>query len=85
MERIDDGWYKSSYSGNGGGSCVEVKMASHGVLVRNSRDRAGSVLEFTHDEWRAFTAGAHDGEFDLDRFWNHVGIGPNDSDAWLDV
>jgi hypothetical protein len=65
MEHIEEGWYKSSYSGNGGGSCVEVKMTGHSVLVRNSRDRAASVLEFTLDEWRAFTAGAHDGEFDL--------------------
>ena len=67
MEHAAEGWYKSSHSGNGGGSCVEVKVTASSVLVRNTRDRSGPVLEFTEDEWRAFIAGAHDGEFDLSR------------------
>jgi hypothetical protein len=70
MEHInseDRGWYKSSYSGNGGGSCVEVKMTGKSVHVRNTRDRNGPMLEFTHAEWDAFISGAHDGEFDRRR------------------
>jgi hypothetical protein len=65
VEHLDDGWFKSSHSGNGGNDCVEVKMTGDGVLVRNSRDRSGPVLAFTPGEWHAFVAGAHDGEFDL--------------------
>lgn len=46
-------WRKSSYSGNNGGQCVEV--ATNGpVLVRDSNDPHGAVLEFTPESWRRF-------------------------------
>jgi hypothetical protein len=52
-DKIERRWRKSSYSGNGGGNCVEV--ASHGqVLVRDSQDRAGAVLRFPPTAWRRF-------------------------------
>ena len=52
-DKIDLRWRKSSYSGNGGGNCVEV--ATHGrVLVRDSQDRAGTVLRFPPAAWRRF-------------------------------
>lgn len=51
-----DAWRKSSYSGGNGGECVEV-AASGRVLVRDTKDRAGAVLTFTPDAWRAFAAG----------------------------
>jgi hypothetical protein len=56
-------WRKSSYSGNNG--CVEVGLAGDQVVVRDSKDRSGPALRFTPEEWRAFLAGARDGEFDL--------------------
>ena len=41
-DKIDLGWRKSSYSGNGGGNCVEVIGHSSRVLVRDTRqDGAG--------------------------------------------
>jgi hypothetical protein len=46
-------WRTSSYSGSGGGDCVEVG-AGTSVLVRDSRDHAGAVLSFTADAWSAF-------------------------------
>jgi hypothetical protein len=60
-------WRKSSYSGSNG-NCVEVAASTDGnhVFVRNTRDRAGAVLDFTPSEWDAFLAGACDGEFDRD-------------------
>jgi hypothetical protein len=46
-------WRKSSYSGNNGGQCVEV--AVHGaVLVRDSKNPHGPVLEITTEMWRMF-------------------------------
>ena len=58
-------WRKSSYSGNGGATCVEVADLPGIVAVRDSKDPDGPKLAFTADEWAAFTAGVKDGEFDL--------------------
>jgi hypothetical protein len=46
-------WRKASYSGNNGGQCVEV-AARGPILVRDSKDPHGPVLEFTADTWREF-------------------------------
>ena len=48
-------WRKSSYSGGNGGQCVEVAVPGR-VLVRDTKDRAGAVLEFGPDAWREFAA-----------------------------
>jgi len=59
-------WRKSSYSSGNGGQCGEVARNLPGVVgVRDSKDRRGPVLIFTPDEWRLFTVGVRDGEFDL--------------------
>ena len=58
-------WRKSSYSGSGGGNCVEVASAG-AVLIRDSKDPDGPKLTFAPAEWDAFTAGVRDGQFDLD-------------------
>ena len=55
MESTDMNWRKSSYSGNGGGECVEVG-AFDLVLVRDSKDQGGPVLGFTASAWAVFTA-----------------------------
>jgi hypothetical protein len=53
---VEPGWRKSTYSGTGGGSCVEVGHAARGVLVRDTTDRGGPALAFPRPAWRAFTA-----------------------------
>lgn len=58
-------WFKSTYSGGNGGSCVEVRGTGETVEVRDTKDRQGPALAFTPEEWRAFIAGAKDGEFDI--------------------
>lgn len=56
-------WQKSSASGADG--CLEVARAADGtVLVRNSKDPAGVVLQLTISEWTAFSFGMKAGEFD---------------------
>lgn len=48
-------WRKSTYSGNNGGSCVEVADNLPGiVLVRDSKDRDGGTLRFQPAAWQAF-------------------------------
>jgi Domain of unknown function (DUF397) len=50
-------WRKSSHSGNGGGSCVEVAFnVPRLVAVRNSKDPAGPVLTLAPGMWRDFIA-----------------------------
>ena len=50
-------WRKASYSGNGGGSCVEVARNIPGIVaVRDSKDPHGAVLTVTPDEWTRFIA-----------------------------
>ena len=59
-------WRKSTRSGNGGNSCVEVAKNLPGVVgVRDSKDRSGPALGFGPEAWAAFLAGVKDGEFDL--------------------
>ena len=64
---IDLRWRKSSFSGNGGGNCVEVGQDADGtILVRDTKDRGRPAHRYTLAEWRAFVAGMRNGEFDLD-------------------
>ncbi|GAA3762907.1 DUF397 domain-containing protein [Plantactinospora mayteni] len=48
-------WRKSTRSGNGGSTCVEVaKNLPEIVGVRDSKDQYGPVLTFGPAAWRAF-------------------------------
>ncbi|MFJ4095372.1 DUF397 domain-containing protein [Kitasatospora sp. NPDC089913] len=47
-------WFKSSYSGDEGGNCVEVADATATVLVRDSKDKSGPHLTFSPAAWEAF-------------------------------
>ena len=50
-------WRKSSYSGSGGGECVEVGIDPGHVLVRDTKDHGnGPVLAFGRDAWELFAA-----------------------------
>lgn len=54
-------WRKSTRSNNGG-ACVEVATNLPGVVaVRDSKDREGTVLVVSANEWRAFLGGVRDG------------------------
>lgn len=53
-DKINFRWRKSSYSGNGGGNCVEVADNPQRVLVRDTQDCTGPVLAFSPATWRRF-------------------------------
>jgi hypothetical protein len=55
-DTISSPWRKPTYSGNGGGNCVETATAGGAVLVRDTTDRTGGTLTFGTDAWRAFLA-----------------------------
>ncbi|KPC78700.1 DUF397 domain-containing protein [Streptomyces sp. NRRL S-4] len=50
-------WFKSSYSGSGGGDCVEVAADHDAVYVRDSKVAGGGpMLRVGRGEWTAFVA-----------------------------
>lgn len=55
-----ENYKKSSRCGNS--TCVEVKMDTHLVTVR---DAQGDTVMYTRAEWRAFVEGVKLGEFDI--------------------
>ncbi|MGA8455570.1 MAG: DUF397 domain-containing protein [Streptosporangiaceae bacterium] len=65
-ESVDLRWRKSSYSGNGGGNCVEVASnLPDGVAVRDSKNPDGPRLASTRGAWSEFVECIKQGEFDL--------------------
>jgi Domain of unknown function (DUF397) len=48
-------WRKSSYSGANGGQCVEV-ASNDMIMVRDTTDRDGVVLQIDAEAFRKFTA-----------------------------
>ena len=56
-DQVAPRWRKASYSGNGGGSCVEVaRNLPRVVVVRDSKDPNGPVLAIEPADWRDFIA-----------------------------
>jgi len=56
-DQIAPTWRKASYSGNGGGDCVEVARNLPGeIAVRDSKDPHGPVLTIESAMWRDFIA-----------------------------
>lgn len=49
-------WLKSSYSGSGGGNCVEIAVAPTTVGIRDSKNTAGPVLHVHNSSWSTFIA-----------------------------
>jgi hypothetical protein len=56
MDTLESRWRKSSYSGGNGGGCVEAASTPGTVLVRDTTNRAGTVLEVPAATWQRFTA-----------------------------
>ncbi|GAA2605280.1 DUF397 domain-containing protein [Streptomyces axinellae] len=60
----DAAWFKSSYSNNQGGACVEGARLGGGVMaVRDSKQAAGPTFSFATDAWMAFVSGVKGGAF----------------------
>jgi hypothetical protein len=48
-------WRKSTYSSNGGASCIEVGQTTRIIAVRDTKQHGrGPVLRFTAAAWRQF-------------------------------
>jgi hypothetical protein len=51
-------WFKSSYSGDEGGQCLEVATSPGTIHIRDSKHTPehGPTLQVSPTTWRAFTA-----------------------------
>ncbi|MGW3654246.1 DUF397 domain-containing protein [Streptomyces sp. NPDC005151] len=58
MNATEPAWFKSSYSNNWGGACLEVATGPHTVHVRDSKVTDGPTFAVTPAAWSAFVAGA---------------------------
>ena len=47
-----------------GGTCVEVAADQDTILIRNSRQPDGPLVEYTPEEWHEFVSGIKKGDFD---------------------
>ena len=57
MEQPNPRWRKSTYSGNGGVSCVEAGHVPGAVLVRDTTQHGrGPVVRVTPGAWQRLTA-----------------------------
>ncbi|WP_037912590.1 DUF397 domain-containing protein [Actinacidiphila yeochonensis] len=57
-------WFKSTYSNDHGGACVEgARLPGGGMAVRDSKDPHGPALLFAAEAWAAFTTAVSEGEF----------------------
>jgi len=54
MEGTTMNWRKSTFSDNGGVSCVETASDAGNVLVRDTTDRDGGTLAFSAAAWSTF-------------------------------
>jgi hypothetical protein len=47
-------WRKSTYTGNGGATCVETATGHGVILVRDTTNRDGGALSIPVSAWRSF-------------------------------
>jgi Domain of unknown function (DUF397) len=47
-----------------GGQCIEIAFSDATVKMRDSKDPAGSVLDFDRDSWSVFVGSVQAGDFD---------------------
>jgi hypothetical protein len=56
MSTTELAWFKSSYSGDDSGDCVEVATAPTTVHVRDSKNTTGPRLALSPTTWSEFVA-----------------------------
>ena len=55
-DKIEPGWRTSSYTGNGGDTCVDAASNGEIIAIRDTTDNGhGLALSFTQNAWTAFT------------------------------
>ncbi|MFE7367272.1 MULTISPECIES: DUF397 domain-containing protein [Streptomyces] len=47
-------WFKSSYSGENSGNCIEVATCPHTIHIRDSKDLTVPALAVSPTSWTSF-------------------------------
>ncbi|MFE7609169.1 DUF397 domain-containing protein [Streptomyces celluloflavus] len=55
-------WFKSSYSGPEGDSCIEIATSPTTIHIRDSKNTAGPQLAVPAEAWTAFVTYAAQGD-----------------------
>ena len=58
-------WFKSSYSNDTGGSCVEIAKLTSQVGIRDSKDKTGPALVVPTTAWSSFVGLVRTGDVDF--------------------
>ncbi len=53
---VDLSWFKSSYSSDQGGACIEVAATPQLIHIRDSKTPQGPTLTLSAGAWAAFLA-----------------------------
>ncbi|NEC01334.1 DUF397 domain-containing protein [Streptomyces anulatus] len=61
MSTSELAWFKSSYSGSQGDSCVEVAKGTQAIHVRDSKDQRSPELALSPTAWDDFVTYAAQG------------------------
>lgn len=54
MSTTELAWFKSSYSGTQGDSCVEIALTEQAICVRDSKDVTRPHFAVGRDGWTSF-------------------------------
>ncbi|MFF8789195.1 DUF397 domain-containing protein [Streptomyces sp. NPDC015125] len=61
----ESAWFKSSYSNDTGGACVEVADLTAQVGIRDSKDKSGPALVVPAAAWSSFVGLVRSGAADF--------------------
>ena len=64
---VSDLRWKTARRSVGNGACVEVAPVAGTILVRDSKNQQGPVVQYPGNSWRAVLGAAKKGHFDLER------------------
>lgn len=64
---VTDLQWRTARRSAGNGACVEVAPGAGVILVRDSLDQAGPMVEYPATSWRTFLQVAKRGQYDLGR------------------
>lgn len=61
----ESAWFKSSYSNDSGGACVEIAGLTSLVGIRDSKDKTGPALVVPATAWSSFVELVCSGDVDF--------------------